>query len=329
MAGSSVQGFVKDQNLRENTLDRQAINNLGTAPIADDISLFINNNNNESELPVRVNEYDKVTGLITIVNQNAEDAAARGGIFTDGDPVRITNTAGGTIRDNLFVSKSNGEDTFGFSSDEDLEDNFVFFPTEDFIVVRNDKVTLKNLENLGLEQTTASFNEGLESDDDAGVNDQTGLIINNYNDAFQSIYSYLDIAKFQARKKFVEDEDVATDDDFALEGIFEIEDPANTIIEEGVSQSSPGLYITNPNSPVSNIQRIRAFSDTQNPWEDTGTALETDSADVTTGDLKLNQGLQIKGITTITDTGNVDSDTFTHKVSITVNGVDYFLCLTS
>ena len=50
MATSSVQGFLKSANLLENTQDRQALNNLGTAPIADDISLFINNNQNVSVL---------------------------------------------------------------------------------------------------------------------------------------------------------------------------------------------------------------------------------------------------------------------------------------
>ena len=49
MATSSVQGFLKSANLLENTQDRQALNNLGTAPIADDISLFINNNQNDFE----------------------------------------------------------------------------------------------------------------------------------------------------------------------------------------------------------------------------------------------------------------------------------------
>ena len=323
MAGSSVQGFVKLNNLRENTLDRQALNNLGTAPIADDLSLFINNNNNSSVLPIRLDEYDRINGLIIINNQTTEDAANRAGIFTNGDVVKITNTDGGTIKDNLYVAFSDGERSFGFATDPDLENKFTFFPNEDFIVVRNDRVVLENFVNLGVEQTTASFNTGLNDDTGSGT-----ILSETYAEAFSNIYSYLDIAKFQSQKKFLEDRDVNTDDDFVMEGIFEIEDPSNMIVLEGINPNSPGLYITNPNSPLTNIQRIRAFSDTQNPWEDTGTALETQSVDVTTGDLKLNQGLEITGITKLEESGSVDSVTFTHKVAVTIDGVDYYLCLT-
>ena len=40
---SSFQGFDIKLNLSENTDDRDVLNNLGIAPIADDIALFTNN----------------------------------------------------------------------------------------------------------------------------------------------------------------------------------------------------------------------------------------------------------------------------------------------
>jgi len=327
MATSSVQGFVKSANLKENELDRQALNNLGEAPIADDISLFINNLKNESSLLVLDGEYDVITGLITIVNDNAEIAAGRSAVFTNGDVVSIKLENGSLIRDNLYITQSDGEFTFGFATDEALQNQFIFSPSTNFVVTRNNSVLLENLERLGVLQNTASFStglgEGTQEDNAVGAADPD----DTYANQFQEIYEYLDIAKFQAESKFVNDEDVAADVDFAMEGMFTIQDPADLIVNEGVTANSPGLYITDPNSSVRNIQKIRAFSDTFNPWEDTVSALTTLSLDVTTGTLKLNQGIEIQGITPITESGTVNNTTFTHKIKVNIDGIDYFLCL--
>jgi len=327
MATSSVQGFVKSGNLKENELDRQALNNLGTAPIADDISLFINNLKNESRLLVLDGEYDRITGLITIVNTDAEIAATRSAVYTNGDRVRIELENGTLIRDNLYIAQSDGEFTFGFATDEDLENQFIFTPTTNFVVIRNNGVLLENIAKLGVLENTASFSTGLGTGTDN--NDSTVAVDqeDTYANQFQEIYEYLDIAKFQAKSKFVNDEDVAADVDFTMEGMFTIRDPADLIRSEGVTANSPGLYITDPTSPVTKIQKIRAFSDTFNPWEDTVTALTTLSLDVTTGTLKLNQGIEIQGISPINESGTVNNASFTHKIKVNIDGIDYFLCL--
>jgi hypothetical protein len=327
MATSSVQGFVKSANLKENELDRQALNNLGTAPIADDISLFINNLKNESRITIDDSEYDVITGLVTIVNDTPELSAARSAVFTNGDSIRIEEENGTLIQGDLYIAQSDGEFTFGFATDEALENQFIFSPGDPFVVVRNDSVLLENIALLGVQQGTASFSSGLgdgtgDEDTTVDVNEE-----DTYNTQFNEIYEYLDIAKYQAKSKFVNDEDVAADVDFAMEGMFTIRDPADLIVDEGINSNSPGLYITDPNSSVNNIQKIRAFSDTFNPWEDSGTSLETFSLDVTTGTLKLNNGIEIQGITPVTDSGDVNNTTFTHKTKITIDGIDYYLCL--
>jgi len=328
MATSSVQGFVKSANLKENELDRQALNNLGTAPIADDISLFINNLKNESRLLVLDGEYDIITGLVTIVNDDAEIAAERSAVFTNGDKVRIELENGSIVRDNLYITQSDGEFTFGFAIDEELQTQFIFSPSTNFVVVRTIPVLLENLEKLGVLQNTASFSTGLTED----ANDGSGSVTaanteDTYATQFNEIYEYLDIAKFQSKSKFVNDEDVAADVDFAMEGMFTIRDPADIIVNTGITDNTPGLYITDPTSDVRDIQKIRAFSDTFNPWEDTVSALTTLSLDVTTGTLKLNQGIEIQGITPITESGTVDNTTFTHKIKVNIDGIDYYLCL--
>ena len=336
MATSSVQGFLKSANLLENTQDRQALNNLGTAPIADDISLFINNNQNVSVLEIADAEYNFVTGLITVVNDTAEKNAARSAVFTNGDPVRILYTDDTVLKDNLFVTQSDGETTFGVATDAEGSSQYTFDPpAEGFKVVRSDAVVLNNLTFLGAVEDTAGFSSGLgegaagvEGEDASGIDTE-----DTYANQFLSIYQYLDIAKYQADKKFVSDRDVATDDDFRMEGTFDIEDPSDMILSEGVNSNSPGLYITNPASPLNSIQRIRAFSDTSNPWEVIGTGvntkLSTGAITAQTGDLKLNNGIIIDGITPINESGNVNNVSFTHKAKVRIDGIDYFLCLTS
>lgn len=327
MATSSVQGFVKSSNLKENELDRQALNNLATAPIADDISLFINNLKNESRLRIFDTEFDIITGLITIINDDAEIAAERSAVYTNGDVVRIEDASGVLIKDDLYVRGSDGEFTFGFALDKDLNNEYVFSPPAEFYVIRNDAVLLENLERLGVQQNTASFSTGL--DEGTGDTDTTITVdtAETYSNRFSEIYEYLDIAKFQAKSKFVNDENVAAGVDFAMEGTFTIRDPSNLIVDEGINTNSPGLYITDPTSPVNNIQKIRAFSDTFNPWEDNVTKLTTQSVNVTTGDLKLNQGIQVQGITPNNESGTVNNTTFTHKVKVNIDGIDYYLCL--
>jgi len=332
MAGA-LQGFVRDANLLENTQDRTALNNLGDAPIADDISLFINNNQNVSVLTIKSTEWDRISGLVTITNSTPEETRNRSAVFTNADPVRLEYITGEIIATDLFIRQSDGERVFGFATNFTLDDDFNFTPSGDFNVIRSDAVVLSNLTFLGIENTTASFSSGLDSGD-GDDNENSAFNIGNANtfsEAFAEIYQYLDIAKFQAQRKFVEDENVATDDDFALEGTFTIRDPGNTIVEEGLSGSSPGLFITDPESPVSGITKIRAFSDTNNPWEPTTvlgtTYLTTPASTVTAGDLKLNNGWDVVGIAPLSESGGVNAATFTHKAPINVNGVTYFLCL--
>jgi hypothetical protein len=324
---SSVQGFITVANLQENELDRQAINNLATSPIADDISLFINNLKNESRIEIKAEEYDRIEGLVTIVNTTSEESQLRSAVFTNKDRVRIERTNGTVIADNLYIARSNGETIFSFATNESLTNEYVFAPTENFVVVRNDSVTLDAISFLGAQESTASLSTGLGTGENANEGSSVDLT-NSYANRFGEIYEYLDIAKFLAKSKFVNDQNVAANVDFAMEGTFTIRDPADTIINEGVGANSPGLYITDPGSPVTNIQKIRAFSDTFNPWEDNVTKLTTQAISATAGDLKLNQGLTVTGVTPLTESGNVSNVTFTHKIKVNVDGIDYFLCLT-
>jgi len=114
-----------------------------------------------------------------------------------------------------------------------------------------------------------------------------------------------------------------------VEGGVIIRDPSDTITQEGIVPSSPGLYLSDPTSDVNDIDTIRAFSSSSNPWTDDfqGT-LSTDSVEVTAGNLILSGGIKVNGVQTVTQTGTVDNSSFTHKVLVQIDGIDYFLCLT-
>lgn len=337
---SSVQGFVKSANLKENELDRNALNNLDEAPIADDISLFINNRKNESVINILEEEYDRITGRVTILNDTPELAAARSSVYTNGDRVRIEKLDGTVVRDDLYIRNSDGETTFEFATDDTLNNQFTLSIREDFNVYRYDTVTLANLNFLGIQESTASFSSGL-SGGDSQVDDGTGSdpVEDDeiYNYRFGEIYQYLDVAKYLAQKKFVEDEDVASDDEFATEGVFTIQDPSDTILDVGITNDTPGIFITDPNSSILNIQRIRAFSDTSNPWEEQGTTtnslltttgrLQTPAISAQAGTLKLNCGIRVDSIPATTSSGNMNATYFSHKIKTNINGVDYYICL--
>lgn len=326
MAISGVQGYVKSLNLSETSQDRQSLNNLGGAPIADDISLFINNTKNESVLNIRPEEFNSLSGEIVINNTTIEEADARSAVFTDLDRVQLRTTSNTPISSTLYVKESNGFNTFSLSTKEDLSDTFIFYPTENFLVVRSDEVTLANLKNIALLVSRDSIGTGIATTEANNEYDP----IENFNDAFIELYNYLDIANYDQDFKYITLRDVATNQRLFIEGSTTIKDPSNTIVVEGITPTSPGLYLTDPNSSVSNIGRVRAFSSNSNPWtDDYAGTLSTDAVTVTTGELTLANGIKISGITVANTSGTVTSSNFKYKVKVNINGIDYYLCLTT
>lgn len=332
---SSVRGYLIDTNLRETSEDRQSLNNLGGAPIADDIALFVNNTRNESIIPIRLDEFDTDTNTFIIVNETDEELDSRNYVFTNRDKVKIVDEDNEVIAENLYIINSNTNDQFQLSnelgsstavsvpvpSDSDVSGRYSMF------IVRSDEVTQENLERLGIETTDASAVLG----DDENVERSSAFDrIDDFDGEFNEIYGFINIASYSARFKYVSDRSVATGEKLRIEGSVIVADPSDTIVDEGISNTSPGLYLSDPQSDVDDISSTRAFSSTSNPWEDdeAGT-LSTLSTDVTVGNLILNNGIKIDGITSATEFGSVDRATFTHKIKLQIDGIDYFLCLST
>ena len=331
MAKSSVQGYVRALNLQETDQDRQALNNLGGAPIADDIALFANNSKNQAVLQIRRSEYDTNTDTIVINNTNLFEVQNRNSVFTNGDFVKIVDVNDNVIVENLYVANSNVFDTFQLSTTVDLQTIFsvplpVVTADEEYVIyiIRSDTVTQENLTRLS-KTTVLSSSDG-EIDGNNGQLPDIG----NYSSLLTQISSLADLANFLTRSKYVSNKSVATSALLSFQGAATISDPSDTITTEGIVASSPGLYLSNPTSTADDIQLTRSFSSTSDPWsdDDAGT-LSTDSESVTAGRLVLTNGIKISNISVIPENGTVDPVTFTHKVKIQIDGIDYYLCLTT
>lgn len=322
---SGIRGYIVDNNLRESENDRQALNNLGGAPIADDIALFVNNTNNRSILSIREDEYNSATDTIEIINTSQEEAITRSGVFTDGDRVQIIDFNGEIIQRAAFIINSDTERSFQVSLSQEGDVYSIPIPQNpsgNFVVdfVRDDTVTFENLRRLGIERSTID----IDSDD----RDTTAVDVGNYAGEFSSIDDIISLSNFIAQDKYVSTRAKNTDQLLRTEGAVIIADPSDTILSEGIVDTSPGLYLSDPRSNPDNIEITRAFSSSSNPWQDDNQGtLSTQSIDVTAGNLILENGIDIEGISEVSSSGNVDSANFTHKVRITVDGVDYFLCL--
>jgi len=334
MARSSVQGYVRALNLQETDQDRQALNNLGGAPIADDIALFANNSRNQAVLQIRRDEYNTNTDTIVINNTTLSEVQTRNSVFTNGDFVKILDVDDKVIVENLYIANSNVFNTFQLSAAADLETIYsVALPpstaNEQYIIyiVRSDTVTLDNLASLSVSSDNSQLSSG---DGVTGGDDNQLPIVNNYNSELNEIAGLVDIANFLRRSKYVTTDSVSTAELLQFEGTATISDPSDTITSEGVVSSSPGLYLSNPASSVNDIELTRSFSSTSNPWnDDNAGTLSTDSVSVTAGRLVLTNGIKISNISVIPENGIVNELTFTHKAKIQIDGIDYYLCLTT
>ena len=233
-------------------------------------------------------------------------------VFTNDDIVGVsTNVSVGSTTlvpdTEYFICNSNGETQFKLSSTVSTSGintiSITNVSPSSFNFIRKDYVLLENVINL-IEP------EKLDED--------FAFLSDSVNDTFTSIQDSNEIAEFFITKKYKTNEDLTTTDELKFEGSINIEDPA------GLNSNLTGL--ADANSPGVFIGTTRAFSSDNNPWTQVGTALSTSSSEVSLAELLFYDGLNISGISTISDTV-VAATAFTHKIPIIVNGETYYLLL--
>lgn len=297
------QGFRKDLNLEETTNDTVAINNLAGAGIANDLRVIQNNLRNISTLSC-----DTVTnGFFSFPNNEF--------VFTDDDIVGVsTNVAIGattlTVDTEYFVCNSNGETQFKLSLTPSILGINTIIPSNVSVTgiavsfERKDAVTQDNLINYIRPQIQDTEN--------------FTYLDNNINPIFDATSSTNETSRFFINSKYRADEDRNTNKNLNYEGTISISDPVNLNVNSTglLNAKSPGVY----------IGETRAFSSDNNPWSEVGSALLTNSTEVSIAELNFANNIAIEGITAFSAT-SVLATTFTHKLPVVINGETYYLLL--
>lgn len=314
----ALQGYVTNRNLDETQVGLGVLDNLGDAPIGNDISLFKNNMRNTSSITVSASSINTVSNTIKIPGNEI--------VFGSGTKVFFNNFY------TYYIKNSNGKDAFQLSLLPSLETTVTLNNGFAGTYVRTDAITPENIRNYAKKRRPA--NElATEYNNNTTIPSFTIDVSNTINiiekniDAFNSVKI----------NSYSTNNNIVTDLNFLNQGHTIIKDPDN-LNDLGISKTSgPGLFIYN--FVTDNI--IRAFSDTQNVWAPNlaNTYLETTAEKITTGSLKVSKNdiitieqkagtspaLVTQGVSSL---GITDRD-FTHTVKVLINGEEYFLCMSN
>ena len=301
------QGYRKDLNLDETTVDIQALNNLAGAGIAGDIRIIQNNLRNTSTLA-----YSSNSNGFFVFPESVEAIFTNDDVVSVGTTVSIGST---TLQPSIdyYICNSNGETEFKISTTSSTSDVGVSTITISgtpspvaFDIIRKNPVNKENLRNYIAPEVQDAVGEFSWPGDINGDLDTTAANI--------------DTAKYFIDKKYRNLNDTTTDRDVKYEGTVTSADPAN--LNTGLSgladAKSPGVFIGD----------TRAFSSNDQPWTETGSSLQTSSSEVSVGDLTFLGDIKIEGINPVNHGSAVDVANWTHKIPVTIDGVTYYLLLT-
>ena len=301
------QGYRKDLNLDETTIDTQALNNLAGAGIAGDLRIIQNNLRNTSSLA-----YSSNSNGFFVFPESVEAIFTNDDVVSVGTTVSIGST---TLQPSIdyYVCNSNGETEFKISTTSSTSAVGVSTITISgtpspvaFDIIRKNPVHKENLRNFIVPEVQDALGEFSWTSD--------------LNSTFDNTASNIDTAKYFIDKKYRNLSDTSTDREIKYEGTVTSADPAN--LNTGLSglgdSKSPGVF----------IGATRAFSSNDQPWTETGSSLQTSSSEVSVGDLTFLGDIKIEGITTVDHGSAVDVANWTHKMPVTIDGVTYYILLT-
>ena len=301
------QGYRKDLNLDETTIDTQALNNLGGAGIAGDLRIIQNNLRNTSSLA-----YSSNSNGFFVFPESVEAIFTNDDVVSVGTTVSIGST---TLQPSIdyYICNSNGETQFKISTTSSssavgvstISISGTPSPVA-FDIVRKNPVHKENLRNY----------IAPEVQDAVGEFSWTG----DLNGTFDSTAANIDTAKYFIDKKYRNLNDTTTDREIKYEGTVTSADPAN------LNTGTSGL--ADPKSPGVFIGDTRAFSSNDQPWTETGSALQTSSSEVSVGDLTFLGDVKIEGVNPVNHASPVDVANWTHKLPVTIDGVTYYILLT-
>ena len=323
------QGFSIQNNLIESTNDRELLNNIGVAPIADDINLFQNNSNNSSDLVVDVGDISGDT--INLGNDI-------GFVFTNSTMVTVDQT-------DYYVRDSNNVNQFRLSTQPDLSDLVPAAPAGTYS--RRDTVTHDNIKNFFRERRRAiddmklsEFGTGNISSIENNISFSTVNIFDSVIDTYTIIFSsstynlarYLfeieeNIDYFNLKKtsSIIRNRDYSTVDQTTIDGYINVLDTDGSNTGE-VLPENPGIFILD--SVTGNFARIFSLND--NVWQEDITDLIAETREISVSSLKFDTTVKLLDSSS---TGLVETHTandlldFTHFKQVVINGEYYNLCV--
>ena len=336
MAGPKLQnqGYRQDLNLQETLSDFDAWNSLYETGIGLDLAVIRNNLRNTSPI-----------GFSSIHNDFFEFSSDGEFIFTDNDIVGLSHTVSfaSTSLDygkNYYIVNSDGRNRFKLSLRPETHplgvctitevsgdptgvtspttgplDPFPADPTGTFNIIRQDPVHQANIINF------------IQPD----YQDDRFKYLSSINSTFLDTTNNNEIAEFLLTKKYRNDKDTITDREVKYEGSIIVNDPDN--------RNNTGTGVNDiPNSPGIFIGETRAFSTDNNPWtKETGdSAVQTESDEVSVGELFFNDEIEIVGVTTETVTDASGNNTLAvggysagslYKIPMVINNETYYVLL--
>ena len=301
------QGYRKDLNLDETTIDTQALNNLAGAGIAADLRIIQNNLRNTSTLA-----YNSISNGFFTFPESVEAIFTNDDVVSVGTTVSIGST---TLQPSIdyYICNSNGETQFKISTTSSSSAVGVSTisisgtPSPvDFDIVRKNPVHKTDLRNYIVPEVQDAIGQFSWTED--------------LNGTFDTTAGNIDSAKYFITKKYRNLSDTTTDREIKFEGTVTSADPAN------LNQNTTGL--ADAKSPGVFIGDTRAFSSNDQPWTETGSSLETSSSEVSVGDLTFLGDIKIEGISPVNHASPVNVANWTHKMPVTIDGVTYYILLT-
>ena len=378
-----AQGFVATSNLAESvtpTSDRNILDNLGGVNITQDILLFDGNQNFESKLKNIFSEGREDFIVFEDTTDNNHKTIRTNLIdnkfaFSNGTRLSLN---GGLDLFPFVVVDSNGRDEFRIVeftetypyNAADYEFPFAGADIPNLVLTRKDEITVENITNLsrprlilvdvageGEDVGTGGDDGGGEDGGLGGLGTEGASIFDNVGTYDQIDYIASAIGRLTAKKSrtILTDRSSFFSENLRFKGTLRLtNDGQNQIYNNG--QGAPGLFIYN----TATGQEIRAFSGSDNPWEEAlatfedstqKNALKTASAKAQITNLVLDpdgggsgnssRGFRPKLIKkndsgTVVDAilhidGNASSSQqltqgeYTHKVPVTINGEQFFM----
>lgn len=376
------QGFVRNNNLSESittSSDRGILDNLGGVNISQDILLFDGNNAFKSKL---INDTTISRADFSIFDDTTDsnfktvktDLINNKRAFSNG--TKISFNDGNDLYPYIVVD-SNGLDefrlvvaasaTFPYNAGE-YEAPFSGLSASqisNLTLTRQDTITITNLVNMSAPRLVTNDSVGetedvgvsdADNDDDGGgsvgeAGGQVG-IFDNFGTYDQISYVAGAVGRLEAKKTrtILTDRASFFEDRLRFKGNIRITNDSQTAIYNN-SANAPGLFIYN----TATGGEIRAFSGSDNPWEEatitfdaSKTGLKTTSAksQITKlvfspdggGSSTSERGLRPKlikksGSSVVDAVTHIDGNAseqltiaaFTHKIPITVNGEQFFM----